>query len=220
MFGKNPKRKAKTGDGSELDVQEIFATIQGEGAFVGRPAIFIRLGGCNLACEFCDTEFESFTRQSLSDILSEIKALANDSYKLVVITGGEPFRQPIEKLCDELLENGFEVQIETNGTLWRDIDKRVSIICSPKNISGKYHPIREDLLKHIDAFKFLISADDEKYTQVPEVGQSEHDIPVYVQPIDEYDEGKNLANQKLAVKIAQENNYILSLQIHKVLGLR
>ena len=185
MFGNNPIRKPITGDGDVLDIVSIFPTIQGEGPRAGEPAIFIRLGGCNLACEFCDTEFEDFIKHELEDILNEVRELKNGQ-KLIVITGGEPFRQPIEKLCKELTTLGFTVQIETNGTLYRELSKGVEIICSPKQNS----PIRGDLLERITAFKFLISEFREEYQTVPEVGQSQTDLPIYIQPIDEYDTEK------------------------------
>ena len=57
MFGKNPIRKPENHDGNFLKIQEIFYTIQGEGIYSGYPAVFVRLGGCNLACKFCDTDF-------------------------------------------------------------------------------------------------------------------------------------------------------------------
>ena len=78
MFGKNKILKPENHDGSSLDVQEIFATFQGEGPFVGYPSVFVRLGGCNLACDFCDTEFDSFARKSLDEILAEVLQLARD----------------------------------------------------------------------------------------------------------------------------------------------
>ncbi|MFT6077620.1 MAG: organic radical activating enzyme, partial [Rickettsiales bacterium] len=161
MFGSNPILPPKKSDGKNLDIQEIFATFQGEGIFTGYPAIFIRLGGCNLACKFCDTEFDSFAERPLKEILQKTKELAGEGRKthnLVVITGGEPFRQNIDPLCKNLLENGFQVQIETNGTLFLDLPDEVDIVCSPKNPSGTYYPIRKDLLPKISAFKFLISA--------------------------------------------------------------
>ena len=108
MFGKNKILKIEQHAGDFLDIQEIFPTLQGEGPFVGQGAIFIRLGGCNLKCNFCDTEFDSFKNFSLTEILQKVIELSKNSQgkivrKLVVITGGEPMRQPIEKLCKELI---------------------------------------------------------------------------------------------------------------------
>jgi len=217
MHGTNPIRSLKQGDGLTLDVQHIFATIQGEGPYAGMPAVFVRLGGCNLACTFCDTEFESFKAVELNKIVSKVNELASNA-PLVVLTGGEPLRQPIEKLCEELIECGFKVQIETNGTLYRELPPEVEIVCSPKNMGKGYFPLRSDMLARVNALKFIISANRKDYSDVADVGQGS-DIPVYVQPMDEYDEAKNAANLKLAMELAQQKGYRLSLQIHKIIGV-
>lgn len=224
MFGQNTKLPTVKGDGTVLSIKSIFKTLQGEGPYVGKPAIFIRLGGCNLACSFCDTEFDDFALQPLSYITREVEKLClnrdgKKSVFFVVITGGEPFRQPIFLLCRTLLDLGFLVQIETNGTLYQEIPAEVKIICSPKITKGKYHRIREDLLPGISAFKYLVSSSLPGYNEVPDLGQSIYNIPVYVQGMDEYDRQKNLDNEKLAVSLALEHGYILSYQLHKVLGL-
>lgn len=215
MRGKNPIRKPILDDGSKLDVKNIFATLQGEGLYVGTPAVFVRLGGCNLACEFCDTDFESFVSIPLADIMDKVKKLAGDAIKLIVITGGEPLRQNIVPFCEELLVGGYSVQIETNGTLYRELPQEADIVCSPKSSI----PLREDLLQKLSALKFLISANNNNYNDVPEVGQSKYNIPVFVQPMDEYDEAKNIANRNLAMELAMRHGYRLSLQIHKILNI-
>ncbi|MBL6664537.1 MAG: 7-carboxy-7-deazaguanine synthase QueE [Rickettsiales bacterium] len=217
MFGRNKILKPEKHEGQTLKVVEMFPTIQGEGPFAGKSATFIRLGGCNLACDFCDTEFDEYQELSLEEIVDEVE---KKPAKLVVITGGEPMRQPIEKLCQQLVSIGYQVQIETNGTIYRDLPKEVSIVCSPKVNNGKYYQIRADLLPRISAFKFIISQNKKEYLDVLEVGQSKYNIPVYVQPMDEYDENRNRQNRELAIKISKENNFILSLQIHKILGLK
>lgn len=224
MLGDNPKRPPVKGGGQTLQVQEIFPTVQGEGPFVGYPAVFLRLGGCNLACDFCDTEFESFETQSVDKICNDIQGFRKNYegcalINLVVVTGGEPFRQPIGSLCERLLEMGCDVQIETNGTLWRDIPQDVSIVCSPKNIGNGYVPVREDLLPRVTAFKFIISASHPLYGDAPDVGQSVYDTPVYVQPMDEYDEAKNKANRKRVVELSAKHGYRIGVQMHKVLGV-
>jgi len=251
MFGKNKILKPENHDGLQLAVQEIFATFQGEGPFVGYPSVFVRLGGCNLTCNFCDTEFDSFEKFSLDKILQRVEELAaqNLSEKdlfvqqelkkmniilpqeienwfdltrkrnLVVITGGEPMRQPIERLCEELLRREFLVQIETNGTIFRNLPKEVKIICSPKISNGKYHKIRADLLEKIDAFKFIISAHQKEYMDVADVGQNQTKASVYLQPMDEYNALKNANNKDLVFKLAKKYGFKVSLQAHKALGI-
>lgn len=240
MFGKNPKRAPLKGDGSILQVQEIFPTVQGEGPHTGVASVFVRLGGCNLACAFCDTEFESFREMTLEAVLVEVRAFATLSQpsplreratelvgaarplsevgedqiydrRLVVITGGEPLRQPIAPLCEALIAEGFQPQIETNGTLWRELPEGVDIICSPKLTT----PIRPDLLERVTAFKFVLAAGD----AVPEVGQGSVSAPVWVQPMDEYDEAKNLANLEHVLALAEQHGYKVSLQTHKIAGI-
>jgi organic radical activating enzyme len=225
MFGQNKILKPEIHDGQNLDVQEIFSTLQGEGPYAGHPSVFIRLGGCNLACDFCDTEFDSYKNISLKKITEEVLNLAKNSEgrvvrKLIVITGGEPLRQPIEQLCAELIKLDFLIQIETNGTIFRDLPPEVKIICSPKNTSMGYSKIRPDLLSRISAFKFIISKSNQNYRDISEVGQSQFQIPVYVQPMDEYDETKSQINLQHALALCEKYGHILSLQIHKILKLK
>jgi 7-carboxy-7-deazaguanine synthase len=224
MFGQNPIRKPEKGDGLKLQVQEIFATFQGEGPFTGYPAIFLRLGGCNLACSFCDTEFESFSDKSLQEIIDTTNKLSGKNtsdftHKLAVITGGEPFRQPIERLCDTLIDNGYKVQIETNGTIYRNINKDVSIVCSPKNTKN-YSPIRDDLLKRLDCLKFIISSTNPLYKDIGNVGQDKYNTPIYIQPMDEQDEDKNKKNLQYVIDLASQKGYNISLQTHKIIGVQ
>lgn len=221
MFGKNPKRPPETGDGSQLNVVAVFPTLQGEGPFAGQPSVFVRLGGCNLACDFCDTEFEDFSAMQLAALRAEIRTQAADLRDLVVITGGEPLRQNIVPLCEALLAEGYRVQIETNGTLWRPLPAGVHVVCSPKITDGAYHPLRPDLLARVDALKFIVRAGEGAYHTVGEVGQSAAPcrIPTYVQPMDEGDPARNAANTAHALNLAQTQGHHLSLQLHKMLGI-
>ncbi len=224
MFGRNPKRKPELAfekyDGETLQIQEIFATFQGEGFFAGRASVFIRLGGCNLACGFCDTEFESFKPTTLDEIIKQATSLSiNMLNPLAVITGGEPLRQNIAPLCKSLISSGFEVQIETNGTLFQELPALVHIICSPKAVNN-YAPLRHDMLHRANALKFIISATQKPYDSVPEVGQSmRHTLPIYLQPMDEYCPLKNARNMAHTIKLTQYGSYNLSFQLHKMLGV-
>lgn len=147
--------KAQHVYGAELLVHSIFPTIQGEGIFAGYPCVFIRLGGCNLQCPACDTEY---SRGSVPMVLASI---VNEAYKLmphkanlVVITGGEPMRQRIGGLIEMLNGHGIEVQIETNGTLFDEtIDfstGKVHVMCSPKTGT-----VNKKLIPHITAYKYV-----------------------------------------------------------------
>lgn len=218
MFGQNPKRPAIFNDGTSLEIKSIFKTIQGEGPFVGMPAVFIRLGGCNLACNFCDTDFEDFNILTINNIIEEVEKLTIN-IKLVVITGGEPFRQPIELLCYKLVDLDYIVQIETNGTLYRDLPDKVHIVCSPKAGKNGYALLRDDLLSHINALKFLVANNIPKYSNIPEVGQSKYNIPVFIQPMDQNNPLLNKENERLAIDLAVKYGHRLSLQTHKILGI-
>lgn len=222
MLGTNPKRPPDHAQGDLLAVVDIFPTLQGEGLRAGQPAVFIRLGGCNLACNFCDTEFEAFEEMALETILEKVEQSTNvpsSANMLVVITGGEPFRQNIVPLCEQLLGKRYMVQIETNGTLYRDIPRGIEIVCSPKANGNGYHMLRKDLLTRVDALKFIISASRAPYTEVPDVGQKAYPIPIFLQPMDEGCAQLNNANIAHAVRLCQNYGYRLSLQMHKILGM-
>lgn len=119
---------------AEFKVNEIFHSYQGEGFNTGRPAIFIRLSGCNLNCRWCDTEFQTHDIMSLEDILDTISYFPVHN---VVITGGEPtMDENFTALVKALKQNGYWIALETNGTI--SIDQEVLglidyIAVSPKS---------------------------------------------------------------------------------------
>ena len=118
-------------------VKELFYTLQGEGANAGRPAVFCRFAGCNLwsgrevdraqaICRFCDTDFVGTDGthggkfRTASDLAHRIEGLwpdADRSHRFVVLTGGEPLLQVDPPLLSSLRELGFEIAVETNGTV-------------------------------------------------------------------------------------------------------
>jgi 7-carboxy-7-deazaguanine synthase (Cx14CxxC type) len=99
-------------------VKELFHSLQGEGARTGRPAVFCRFAGCNLACDFCDTDFEGGTRYAMPAELAEAcRALwPGGGVPYLVVTGGEPGLQLDAPLVEAFHAAGFEVAVETNGT--------------------------------------------------------------------------------------------------------
>lgn len=217
-----------------LEVHTIFPTIQGEGPFTGWPCVFVRLYGCNLQCPGCDTDYTSHNEPLDPDSLLRAIIAAGDGRSpafhcdpLVVITGGEPFRQNLTPLCLMLRANGYKVQIETNGTLAPNTDfpwDEITVICSPK--TGRIHP---DVLENASAFKYILEAGRvapkdglptctmSQYEQTTVARPPFDGIrPVYVQALDESDQFKNAANMAAAVNSAMHFGYRLSVQTHKI----
>jgi 7-carboxy-7-deazaguanine synthase len=225
----NMQPVSKLVSGSKLSVFKIFKTIQGEGPYAGRPAVFIRLGGCNLQCPFCDTDYTSSTViMTPKDIVATAILYARGDYPLVVITGGEPFRQDMSTLVEMLHARGFLIQIETNGTLHREgfPYAKVTVVCSPK--TGSVNP---GIRKHIHAVKYVLHADAVSQVDGLPILALGHpakpqlarlDLPcdrIYVQPMDEGDTAANARHLEAAVNSCLRHGYTLCLQVHKILNL-
>jgi len=206
-------------------VKEIFYTLQGEGAQAGRPAVFCRFSGCNLwsgreqdrasaVCRFCDTDFVG-TDGVLGDKYPDAGALAlminaqwpavRAGKKYVVLTGGEPLLQLDAPLIDALHGYGFEVAIETNGTL--PVPSGVDWIC----VSPKAHA------------PLVVERGDELKVVIPQQGQHLSAYTAlafthfFLQPMD----GPQLAdNTRLAIDLCKSDpQWRLSLQTHKLLHI-
>ena len=228
------EKRSKRSDGI-LSVHSVFHTIQGEGPFCGTPAVFIRLAGCNLQCPVCDTDYTSNRWEAgpmvLLDIVREMQPKG-----LVVITGGEPFRQDITRLLNVLTDAGFYVQIETNGTLkpveypystMPGIRTGVYVVCSPK--AGKVHPRINDVAC---CFKYVIAHDSICEDDGLPLHALEHPAspyvarppknwarPIYLQPMDSKDEKINRLNLQATIDSCMKFGYILQLQIHKIINM-
>lgn len=189
MFGKNEivgKKFFHSPDhAGKLLITSIFLTIQGEGPFAGRPAVFVRLAKCNLACHFCDTYFDSGDWMDTSEVVQRMFDTIAIKYGDVasaprvgaVITGGEPTLQPmLGELCRRLSSAGMAfVQIETNGILAPDdLGAGTCIVCSPKcaqSHEGKplgYTTPHALTLEMANCLKFVVTADsDSPYHEIP-----------------------------------------------------
>lgn len=98
-----------------LALHEIFETLQGEGRQTGRPCVFVRFAGCNLACPWCDTDFSAKEALTPEAIVARVKGF---SAKSVIFTGGEPLLQSgLERVAQLLKSEGYWLGVETNGTL-------------------------------------------------------------------------------------------------------
>ena len=121
-----------------LKVNEIYFSVQGESTSAGLPCVFVRLTYCNLRCTYCDTEYAFYEGkdETIDEIVSEVKKFR---CKLVEVTGGEPlFQEECLSLMKRLCDEGFEVMLETGGSLpIENVDKRVKIIMDFKCPSKK-----------------------------------------------------------------------------------
>lgn len=213
-----------------LQLHSIFPTIQGEGIFAGEPATFVRLTGCNLKCPSCDTDYTSKRELvSASEVLERVNKVTSPN-RIVVITGGEPFRQNLSILVPMLVENNYRVQIETNGTLPPTYDAaklhlNTWIMCSPK--VGRIHP---ELAPHVTAYKYVIShlhvdIRDGLPTRVldlkvfPARPPVEHERLIFVQPMDSKDAAVNFKNLEACKFSAMTHGHCLCLQIHKLIDV-
>jgi len=238
MFGKNPVMKQLEAATGFYLVKEIFPTIQGEGPLAGLPATFVRLGGCNLRCHFCDTDFSTETSIPMAreEVIDRCETLDND---LIVITGGEPLLQRIESLAWYLMERGFKVQVETAGTV-ELIDpfkgpygkEDFTLVVSPK--TANLHPT---IVSQADAYKYIIKAGcsdpadglpllntqdlNRKPVRLARPPEGFDVREIYLQPMDETHIGPDCtkANVDEAVRISMKHGYRLSLQLHKILQL-
>lgn len=226
-----------------LDVHSIFKTIQGEGPFTGTPCVFIRLAGCNLQCPKCDTEYtEGRKLMKYVDIVDAVRNLQKGG--LVVVTGGEPLRQSnLFQFLHILIDNGYYVQIETNGTLpipepANCIQKIVMlnpqgrfgiyIVCSPK--TGNVH---QTIQEHACAFKYVGGASDlDTHDGLPKTALdhtakpilfrpdlSNVTVPIYLQPLDDKCAKLNAQNMEACVASCLRHGYTLQLQTHKIINV-
>lgn len=226
-----PEKRITLQHQTHLEVHSIFRTIQGEGPFAGTPAIFVRLAGCNLQCPACDTDYTSNRVNYTEDQLLEVIDLLADGVRLVVITGGEPFRQDITRFILKAVGDYF-VQVESNGSLpvpslfHKNYSSRAGayLVCSPK--TGSIHPsVREQAC----AFKYVLSWDSVDadglplralgHTAHPAVAKPEPGVPVYLQPCDHKDAVLNARSVQACIDSCMTHGYTMQLQIHKILEL-
>lgn len=185
-------------------VNEIFYSLQGEGANTGRAAAFIRFAGCNLCCSFCDTDFNDYTEMTADEILHIVNSYPT---RFVVLTGGEPSLQVDTTLLDLLHCSGWYIAIETNGTHFLP-DSIDWITVSPK-ADTKLALDRADEVKVVylgrDVQQYITRITSPRY---------------YLQPCSLVENGIRRDNVKDVVAyILLHSEWRLSLQTHKLIGI-
>jgi len=192
----------------KLLVNEIFYSLQGEGARKGSPNIFVRLAKCNLECGFCDTEYESYRELSAGEVIDECRSFACME---IIFTGGEPLLQLDSKIVGEFKRAGYYLAVETNGS-----------IAPPKGLD--WITVSPKVAEHVVARKFRGTHIDElKYVRNKSQGiprprlKADH---YYVSP--EFDgDYPNEENIRHCIDLVKENpKWRLSIQEHKFLKIR
>ena len=200
----------------KIKVSEIFTSFQGEGPYIGTPATFLRLYGCNLNCKWCDTDISTYEMLSVDDVAEIlITQMEFNNIKLLVITGGEPTLQmeEIKRLIKELPED-IKIQLETNGSIFEYLPE-MEYVVSPKEDKEK---VFENYYKYENVFfKFVIT--------------SQEDIDEVISIKDKYGYNKTIwlqgefSKDDQMADLIRENfprleNVKLSVQTHKYLSQR
>lgn len=197
-----------------LSIHEIFYSLQGEGAQVGIPSIFIRLSGCNLSCSYCDTTF--FSRFSLSNeqLLQEISKYP---CKHIIWTGGEPTLQLTELVTLFFREKGYRQSIETNGT--RPLPPYLDYVtCSPK---PEALPAIKDVLPFlIDEIRFPLGENTPLPPLKEQLPRATHYCvsPIH-DPLDSPYPTESSWNRCLQF-VLENPDWRISLQMHKLVGIQ
>lgn len=203
MFGTNEivgKAFFKDAPANKLFITSRFFTLQGEGPYAGRPAYFLRLAKCNLACSFCDTYFDAGEwqdfKQILDDVNIEVAKFFGDRHQevptwawptpdrriVLVVTGGEPsLQQNLAPFLDLANEVFYKTQIESNGTdVLKGLPSKTTLVVSPKCLEkdGKavrYLTPRKEMLERADCLKFVMCAESEQFSPYSKVPDWVHD---------------------------------------------
>ena len=208
----------------KYSVKEIYYTLQGEGYHTGRQAVFIRFSGCNLwtghekdrsgaICDWCDTDFVGtnginggkFSAEEITNIINSLWKVNVLSEPYVVCTGGEPLLQMDDSLIKAIHKAGFEIGLETNGTMIPPAG--IDWICvSPKANADL-------ILKNGNELKVVYP----QYGMNPRIHEKLKFDHFYIQPMDGIDQKENIKRSEKFV--LDHPKWKLSLQTHKILGI-
>lgn len=208
-------------DSKQLRITEIFHSLQGEALSAGLRTVFVRLTGCPLRCNYCDSEYAFFggEKMSLADIVDKVESYGAQH---VCVTGGEPLSQPnclplLSSLCDA----GFEVSLETSGAMPVDsVDPRVIKVMDLKTpASGESHRNRYENIEHLstnDQLKFVIcSREDYEWARFK---LAEYNLPERVAEVLFSASHEELPHRDLADWIVADRLPVrFQMQLHKLL---
>ena len=204
-----------------MRIKEIFTSLQGEGANSGKLFTFVRFSGCNLDCDFCDTDFEGGLRYDLDLLTEEIE---RHGVKSILWTGGEPTLQLTDEIVAHFKSLGYYQAIETNGT--RRPPKGLDYItCSPKDDKDDDYKSFRETYAGIDIDEIRIPAGSG--LSIPEIDE---ELPparnYFLSPVfvGDKETGMNkLSRQNLFIcmdMINRDPRWRLSVQLHKLIGIK
>lgn len=196
----------------EYPIVEIFHSVQGEGFYAGIPHVFVRFGTCNLRCSWCDTDFDTFESMPALDILAEIMKF---DCKRVIFTGGEPMLHDLWPLHRLLKARGFNISIESNGTILIP-EGLIDWICiSPKDQVYPNSIIRQ---RNGDELKVVYCGQDLEMYDELKSGFNHHFLqPCYIDTASVSENGVMFQETEQVVK--EHDGWRLSLQTHKWMGI-
>ncbi|MBV9028449.1 MAG: 7-carboxy-7-deazaguanine synthase QueE [Candidatus Eremiobacteraeota bacterium] len=188
-----------------LQLSEVFYSIQGEGLWTGTPAVFVRLAGCNLACDFCDTDYSTKFFATVDGVVVKVRELGGDC-PMVVLTGGEPLAQAeTPQLIEALRRDGRRVHLESNGSIFTELPDDVWLCVSPKE------RVDARMAERANEAKLIVDR------RVPE----EH-LPLFAEKRTILLQPEGNARQNVAIALdyvkSHPERFRLSLQTHKFIG--
>lgn len=252
MRGSNRRLPVVQDADALLTVNRMYYSLADGGPFAGEPCIVLRLAGCGLACRWCDVDFEPIEFEgSAGDVAARVVDLRarQSACGLVVLTGGEPLRQPVAPLIRRLNDVGMRVLVETSGHVWRDeldglfairratgeLPEPNVVVCSPKTPH-----VADGLGPRVHALKYMLRTGEtcirdglpaanpqEQATRAirvarPSALRGPAFLPrsVYVQPLSTGSAHEDARYLDTAVAVSQRYGYTLALSLPRVLRLR
>ena len=197
---------------TSLPLMEHFYTLQGEGRYTGHASYFIRLGGCDVGCVWCDVKDSwDANKHPLVDIESMVKFVVDVNAPIAVITGGEPLMHNLDELTFKLKEHRIRTHIETSGA--HPLSGSWDWIClSPK----KFKAPLQDVIKHANELKVVIFNKSDFDWAEKFASQVSNDCLLYLQP----EWSKSAEMNPLIIDYVKNNpKWIFSLQTHKFLDI-
>ncbi len=188
-----------------IQVSEIFGpTVQGEGSVIGKPTVFVRTGGCDYRCSWCDSLYavlpehkSEWQRMTAQEVFAEVRRLSGNQPILVTLSGGNPAIQPLEGLIDLGHEHGYTFAIETQGSVaWPWFAKLEYLTLSPKPPSSKQEtrwdrldrcieyaqqPRSKDSAHRVQICLKIVIFDEDDFAYARRVAERYPDLPLYLQ---------------------------------------